>query len=76
MIGGVYTWGGRFTGGFFALRVWGGGAYNWRGLYMEWLIYAILLSNNSQLCWMLHVAFVCRRCCMLLRVVVSCCAKF
>ena len=42
---------------------------------MEGLIHAILLANNSQLCWMLHVASVCRRCCMLLRVVGSCCAK-
>ena len=25
--------------------------------------------NNSQHCWMLHVAFVCTPCCMLLRVV-------
>ena len=31
---------GRFTGGFFALRVWG--AYIWRGLYMEGLIFGIL----------------------------------
>ena len=31
---------GRFNGGFFALRVLG--AYVWRGLYMEWLIFGIL----------------------------------
>ena len=31
---------GRFNGGFFALRVWG--AYIWRGLYMEGLIFGIL----------------------------------
>ena len=30
----------RFNGGFFALPVWG--AYNWRGLYMEGLIFGIL----------------------------------
>ena len=30
----------RFNGGFFALRVWG--AYIWRGLYMEELIFGIL----------------------------------
>ena len=30
----------RFNGGFFALRVWG--AYMWRGLYMEGLIFGIL----------------------------------
>ena len=31
---------GRLNGGFFALRVWG--AYIWRGLYMEGLIFGIL----------------------------------
>jgi len=31
---------GRFNGGFFALPVWG--AYIWRGLYMEGLIFGIL----------------------------------
>ena len=31
---------GRVNGGFFALRVWG--AYIWRSLYMEWLIFGIL----------------------------------
>ena len=31
---------GRFNGGFFALRFLG--AYIWRGLYMEWLIFRIL----------------------------------
>ena len=31
---------GRVNGGFFALRVWG--AYIWRGLYMEGLIFGIL----------------------------------
>ena len=30
----------RFNGGFFALPVWG--AYIWRGLYMEGLIFGIL----------------------------------
>ena len=30
---------------------------------------ATLLANNSQHCWMLHVASVCTPCCMLLRVV-------
>ena len=37
---GVCTLDGRFNGGFFALRVLG--AYIWRGLYMEWLIFGIL----------------------------------
>ena len=37
--GGLYLEG-RFNGGFFALRVWG--AYIWRGLYMEKLIFGIL----------------------------------
>ena len=30
---------------------------------------ATLLTNNSQYCWMLDVAFVCTPCCMLLHVV-------
>ena len=38
--GGLYLEG-RFNGGFFALRVWGG-AYIWRGFYMEGLIFGIL----------------------------------
>ena len=37
---------------------------------------ATSLANNSQFCWMLHVASVCTPCCMLLDVVASCCAKF
>ena len=37
--GGLYLKG-RFNGGFFALPVWG--AYVWRGLYMEGLIFGIL----------------------------------
>ena len=38
-LGGLYLEG-RFNGGFFALPVWG--AYFWRGLYMEGLIFEIL----------------------------------
>ena len=37
--GGLYSES-RFNGGIFALRVWG--AYIWRGLYMEGLIFGIL----------------------------------
>ena len=37
---------------------------------------AILLTNNSQHCWMLHVVSVCTPCCMLLNVVACCGAKF
>ena len=37
---GAYILEGRFYGGFFALPV--GGAYIWRGLYMEGLIFGIL----------------------------------
>ena len=37
--GGLYLEG-RFNGGFFALPAWG--AYIWRGLYMEGLIFGIL----------------------------------
>ena len=36
----------------------------------------ILVANNSQHCWMLHVASVCTPCYMLLRVVGRWCAKF
>ena len=36
---------GRFNGGFFALPVWG--AYIWRGLYMEGLIFGILRYNSK-----------------------------
>ena len=35
-----YIWRGDFTEGFFALQFWG--AYSWRGLYMEGLIFEIL----------------------------------
>ena len=35
-----------------------------------------LLANNSQHRWMLHVVSLCAPCCMLLRVIGSCCAKF
>ena len=38
---GAYIWRGDLTKGFFALPVWG--AYIWRGLYMEGLIFRILL---------------------------------
>ena len=34
---------------------------------------ATLLANNSQHCWMLHVASICTPCCMLLDVVACCC---
>ena len=37
--GGLYLEG-QFNGGLFALRVWG--AYIWRGLYMEGVIFGIL----------------------------------
>ena len=37
---------------------------------------ATLLTNNSQHCWMLHVASVFTPCSMLLDVVACCCAKF
>ena len=37
--GGLYLEG-QFNGGFFALQVWG--AFTWRGLYMEGLIFGIL----------------------------------
>ena len=43
--GGLYLEG-RFNGGFFALPVWG--AYIWRGLYMEGLIFGILRYQDSQ----------------------------
>ena len=37
---------------------------------------ATLFANSSQRFWMLHVAYVCTPCCMLLRVVGRSCAKF
>ena len=37
---------------------------------------ATLLANNSQHCWMLHIASVCSPCFMLLDVAACCCAKF
>ena len=37
---GGLIFGGRFNGGFFVLPVWG--AYIWKGLYMEGLIFGIL----------------------------------
>ena len=37
---------------------------------------ASLLANNSQHCWMLHIASVCTPCFMLLDVAACCCAKF
>ena len=36
----------------------------------------ILLANNSQHCWIVQVASVCIPCCLLSRVVESCCTKF
>ena len=36
---------GLFNGGFFALRVWG--AYIWRGLYEEGLIFGILRYSDN-----------------------------
>ena len=44
-LGGLYLEG-RFNGGFFALEVWG--AYIWRGLYMEGLIFGILWYLRSR----------------------------
>ena len=44
--GGLYLEG-RFNGGFFALPVWG--AYIWRGLYMEGLIFGILRYQKSNI---------------------------
>ena len=41
--GGLYLEG-RFNGGFFALPDWG--AYIWRGLYVDWLIFGILQYNK------------------------------
>ena len=43
--GGLYSEG-RFNGGFFALRFWGG-LYYWRGLYMEELIFGIYRNLPS-----------------------------
>ena len=61
---------GRFNGEFFVLPVWG--AYNWSGLYMKGLIYAILWATTPSFvgCYMLCPsadAVAC--CCVLLGVV-------
>ena len=45
---GAYIRRGDLTGGFFALPVWG--AYIWRGLHMEGLIFGILRYYQ---CWVL-----------------------
>ena len=42
---GAYFRTGDLTEGFFALRVWG--AYIWRGLYMDGLIFGILRYANN-----------------------------
>jgi len=47
-----------------------------RGLLSPVQTDATLLVNNSQHCWMLHVASVCTPCYMLLNVVACCWAKF
>ena len=47
---------GRFNGGFFALPVLG--AYiNWRGLYMEGLIFGRLRMPNDQTTYLPHTTF-------------------
>ena len=50
--------------------------YLTRGILSSVRTDATLLANNSQHCWMLHVASVCTPCYMLLDVVACCCAKF
>ena len=46
---------GRFNGGFFALPLWG--AYIWRGLYTEGLIFGILRYRIGQVSfWKLYFA--------------------
>ena len=46
---GGLIFGGRFNGGFFALLAWG--AYIWRGLYMEGLIFGILRYGQVAQFW-------------------------
>ena len=46
--GGVYLEG-RFSGGFYALQVWGLGAHIWRSLYMEGLIFGILRYDSKKI---------------------------
>ena len=49
--------GGGFNAGFFVLRVWG--AYNWRGLYLEGLVFGILrytATGCTEVCWLLQNA--------------------
>ena len=40
------------------------------------VFFVMVDSLGCMHCWMLHIASVCTTCCMLLRVVGSCCAKF
>ena len=49
---------GRFDGGFFPLPVWG--AYIWRGLYMEGLIFGILpcIMGDVQVAYVQSCCFV------------------
>ena len=56
--GGLYLEG-RFNGGFFALPVWG--AYIWRGLCMEGLIFGILryiVKSKGELRWDINSVFL------------------
>ena len=48
---------GRFNGGLFALRVWG--AYIWRDLYMEGLIFGILRHLLLPQRFKLHIRIKC-----------------
>ena len=54
--GGLYLEG-RFNGGFFALPDWG--AYIWRGLYMEGLIFGILRYLDNVLLYQ-HISGPCK----------------
>ena len=59
-----------------AAKTWGRGRGPGTRLLSPIQTNATLLANNSQHCWMLHVASVCAPCCMLLDLVACCCAKF
>ena len=50
---------GRFNGGFLALRVWG--AYIWRGLYTEGLIFGILRLAKCTSACLARVVFMWRK---------------
>ena len=64
-----------------AAKTWGGEGTGYSAQFISRFLSpvqtnATLLANNSHHCWISHVGSVCAHCCMLLRVIGTCCAKF